>query len=172
MTHEKDRQPIDTDFVLVREVDAPRDLVWDCWTNPERLKDWWGPKGFARQACTVDLRVGGLFHYGNTTPQGQTVWGKFTYTLIDPPNRLEFDVSFSDENGGTTTHPFAPNWPREVHSILILEDAGSKTKLLMRSYPINATDIEKKTFEEGRDSMRQGFGGTLSQLDEYVASLQ
>jgi len=54
----------DKPFVISRDFDAPRDLVWKSWTEPERLKHWWGPKGFVVHTCKVDLRPGGRFHYG------------------------------------------------------------------------------------------------------------
>ena len=47
------------DFVISRVLNAPRDLVWQCFTDPERMKQWWGPKGFKVHASIMDLRVGG-----------------------------------------------------------------------------------------------------------------
>ena len=52
------------DFVISRVLDAPRELVWKCFTDPERMKQWWGPKGFVVIASKMDLRVGGTYHYG------------------------------------------------------------------------------------------------------------
>ena len=52
------------DFVISRVLDAPRELVWKCFTDPERMKQWWGPKGFIVIASKMDLRVGGTYHYG------------------------------------------------------------------------------------------------------------
>jgi uncharacterized protein YndB with AHSA1/START domain len=46
-------------FVSSRVFDAPRERVWKAWTEPERLKQWWGPKGFKVFSCKVDLRPGG-----------------------------------------------------------------------------------------------------------------
>lgn len=99
----------ENEFVITRTFDAPRDLVWKAHTEPERLKQWWGPKGFTMLSCKVDLRPGGLFHYGMRSPDGQVMWGKFIYREIVKPERLVFIVSFSDEKGGTTRHPLAPN---------------------------------------------------------------
>jgi uncharacterized protein YndB with AHSA1/START domain len=47
------------DFVMSRVFDAPRELMWKCFTEPERMKQWWGPKGFAVIASKMDLQVGG-----------------------------------------------------------------------------------------------------------------
>ena len=56
-----------TDFVISRTFDAPRELVWECFTNPERMKDWWGPKGVSVVHSKMDLRVGGTYHYAMKT---------------------------------------------------------------------------------------------------------
>src|SRR5262249_12820696 len=58
------------DFVISRVFDAPRELVWKCFTEPERMKEWWGPKGFTVIASKMDFRVGGTYHYGLKAPNG------------------------------------------------------------------------------------------------------
>ena len=63
----------------------------------------------------------------------------------------------------------APTWPLEMLSIFTFEDVpGGKTKFTVRWSPHNATDEERKTFDAGHDSMRQGWGGTLDKLEAYV----
>jgi uncharacterized protein YndB with AHSA1/START domain len=59
-----------TEFVISRVLDAPRDLVWKCFTDPEHMRRWWGPKGFTVVASKMDLRVGGTYHYGLQAPNG------------------------------------------------------------------------------------------------------
>jgi uncharacterized protein YndB with AHSA1/START domain len=105
------------DFMISRVFDAPRDLVWKCFTDPECMKQWWGPKGFTVIASRMDLRPGGTYHYGMTAPDGTSIWGKMVYREICPPERLVFINSFSDEAGGTTRHPMAPHHPalRSLH---------------------------------------------------------
>ena len=95
------------DFVISRVFDAPRDLLWQCFTDPERMKHWWGPKGFTVIASKMDLRVGGTYHYGMQAPNGGAMWGLFTYREIVPQEKLVFVNSFSDEKGGVTRHPGA-----------------------------------------------------------------
>jgi uncharacterized protein YndB with AHSA1/START domain len=161
------------DFVLARVFNAPRDLVWKCFTDPERMKQWWGPKGVKILKAKMDLRPGGSYHYGMQTPDGKVMWGKFVYRKIDPPDRIEFINSFSDESGGLTRHPFAPNWPLELLSVFTFEDqSGGKTKFTIRWTPHNATAEEQKTFDDGHASMTQGWGGTLDQLEAYLAKIK
>ncbi len=158
------------DFVLTRVFDAPRDLVWKAFTEPERMKQWWGPKGFKVIASKMDLRPGGSYHYGMQAPDGKAMWGKFVYREIVPPEKLVFINSFSDEKGGLTRHPMAPTWPLEMLSVFTFEDLGGKTRFTIRWAPHNASEEERKTFDAGHDSMTQGWGGTMEQLAAYLAS--
>lgn len=160
----------DKDFVISRVFDAPRDLVWQAFTQPERMKEWWGPKGCKVVAAKMDLRVGGTYHYGMETPDGKVMWGKFTYREVTPQERLVFINSFSDEKGGLTRHPLSPSWPLEMLSTFTFEEQpGGKTKFTIRWSPYNAAAEEQKTFDAGHGSMTQGWGGTLDQLAAYLA---
>ncbi|MEA2336914.1 MAG: hypothetical protein QOE82_921 [Thermoanaerobaculia bacterium] len=157
------------EFVITREFDAPRDLVFAAWTESERMAQWWGPKGFTVTFAKLDLRPGGMFHYGMRGPDGSTMWGKMVYREITPPERLVVLVSFSDENGGTTRHPMAPTWPVEMLNTITFAERGGKTTITLRSSAYNATDEERATFKAGHASMQGGFTGTFNQLADYLA---
>jgi uncharacterized protein YndB with AHSA1/START domain len=158
------------EFVMSRVFDGPRDLLWKCFTDPERMKQWWGPKGFKVLAAKMDLRPGGTYHYGMQAPNGQTMWGKFVYREIVPQERMVFINSFSDEKGGITRHPGNENWPLELLSTFSFEDApGGKTKFTVTWTPHNASEEERATFDSSRQSMLQGWGGTMEQLEAYLA---
>jgi uncharacterized protein YndB with AHSA1/START domain len=156
------------EFTISRIFVAPRALVWKAWTTPELMAQWWGPKGATVGKYTMDLRVGGIYHY-SMLYNGFEMWGKFTYREITAPARLIFVNSFSDAGGNITRHPMSPNWPREMLSTITFEEEGDKTKVTVRWTPLNATDIEIKTFAEGLPSMNQGWGGTLDQLETFLA---
>jgi len=159
------------EFTLTRVLNAPRDLVWKCFTDPQRMKEWWGPKGFKVLHSKMDLRAGGSYHYGMESPTGQAMWGIFHFREVEPQQKMVFVNSFSDEKGGLTRHPMAPTWPLEMLSTFTFEDEpGGKTKFTLRWQPHNATEEECKTFEGGFDSMRGGWGGTLEQLEAYLAT--
>jgi uncharacterized protein YndB with AHSA1/START domain len=159
-------QTASNDFVISRVFDAPRDLLWKCFTDPERMKQWWGPKGFTIIASKMDLRVGGTYHYGMETPDGKVMWGKFVYREIVPPEKMIFINSFSDEKGGVTRHPMSPSWPLQLLSVFTFEEQpGGKTKFTIRWSPHNATAEEQQTFDAGHASMTQGWGGTMDQLE-------
>ena len=158
------------DFVISRVLNAPRDLLWKCFTDPESMRQWWGPKGFTVIHSKMDLRVGGTYHYGMKAPDGSPMWGRMVYREIVPQERLVFINSFSDEAGGVTRHPMHLAWPLEMMSIFTFEDQpGGKTKFTVRWAPHNATADEIKTFDEGRDSMTMGWSGTMDKLEAHLA---
>lgn len=160
--------PSGRDFALSRVFQAPRHLVYRAWVEPECLKQWWGPKGFEMHSCTFDLRPGGKFHYGMRLPSGQEMWGTLLFREIVPPERLVFVASFSDRRGGITRHPMSQEWPLEVLSTVTFSQEKGKTTLTMSARPIEATDPERKAFESGFESMRTGWAGSLTQLEEYL----
>jgi uncharacterized protein YndB with AHSA1/START domain len=165
-----DNSTASKDFVIARVFDAPRDLVWKAFTEAERMKKWWGPKGFKVIVSKMDLRPGGTYHYGMEAPNGAAVWGKMAFREIVPQQRIVFINSFSDEAGGTTRHPGHMAWPLEMHSIFTFEDEpGGKTKVTIRWSAHNATAEEQKTFDTSHDSMNQGWTGSLDQLTAYLA---
>ena len=161
--------PAGSEFVITRVFNAPRNAVWKAWTEAEHLKQWWGPVGFSMIACTVDLRPGGLFHYGMKAPNGFEMWGKFVYREIVAPTRLVFTNAFSDKEGNTLRHFGSATWPLEVLNTATFTEQGGKTTVTLAGGPINSTDIERATFQSAFASMEQGFGGTFDQLADYLA---
>jgi uncharacterized protein YndB with AHSA1/START domain len=162
-----------SEFVLSRVLNAPRDLVWKCFTDPEHMKSWWGPKGIKVVASKMDLRVGGTYLYGMQTPDGAVMWGRQVYREIVPPEKLVFINSFSDEKGGLARHPMAPTWPLELFSVYTFEELpGGKTKFTLHWSAHNATAEEQATFDAGHASMNGGWGGTMEMLEAYLAKIQ
>ncbi|HSI63983.1 MAG TPA: SRPBCC domain-containing protein [Candidatus Saccharimonadia bacterium] len=159
------------EFVTTRTLKAPRDLVWKAWTEPERLAQWWGPKGCAVKVHQLDLRPGGTFHYTFSFPDGGEMWGRFAFQEISPPEKIVWINSFSDPDGGITRPPFDENWPLEILNVLTLTENDGSTLLTLHAKPINATAEEANTFDRNRDSLAQGYGGTWDQLEEYLATM-
>lgn len=156
-------------FRLEREFDAPVAEVWRAWTERDRLLQWWGPKGFPCCHADLDLRVGGRFHYGLELPDGGVMWGRWDIERIEPERRLEFLALFSDENGGgPTRHPWDPDWPLLVYSVIRFQAHGDSSRLGIEWIPADATLAEIERFGNGHDDCRQGWGGTLEQLQTYL----
>jgi uncharacterized protein YndB with AHSA1/START domain len=158
----------DQEFVITRVFDAPRELVWKAWTDPERMKHWWGPKGFKAIASKMDLRPGGTYHYGLRAPDGSTMWGKFVYREIVRPERIVLVSSFSDEAGNVTRHPMAPTWPRQMLSTFLFAEQDGGTAVTVKWSPLDADETERATFQSGHSSMQQGWTGTMDQLAAYL----
>ena len=155
-------------FVISREFDAPRERVWQAWTEPERLQQWFSPRGFSVVAAKLDLRAGGTYHYGMRMADGKEMWGKWLIREVKRPERLVFINTFSDPQGGLTRHPFAPEWPAKMLSTITFEPKGRGTLLTIQWEPIEASEAELRTFDSGRPSMTQGWSGTFENLTDYL----
>jgi len=81
-----DTQPA---LVVRQHVRASPDRVFDTWTDPEHLVNWWGPSGVECTHAEVDLQVGGMFRIANLAPDGSTIWIAGVYEDIQRPSRLQ-----------------------------------------------------------------------------------
>lgn len=158
-------------FVLTRVFEAPRQKVWEAFTQARHLAQWWGPRGFDIEVARVELRPGGVFHYSMKAPNGQVMWGKFVYREVKDPELLSFVNCFSDEQGNVIRNPWMPNWPLEVLTTIEFTENAGKTTITLSGGPINATDDERKAYTDNTESMTKGFGGTFDQLAEYLKKL-
>lgn len=122
------------ELVITRVFDAPRELVWKTWTEPERMQRWWGPKGFTAPACKIDLRVGGRYHMCMRSPEGQEFWTTGVYREVVEPSRLVYTDSFADEKGNAVPashYGMEGDWPEEMLVTLTFEEHGGKTKMIL-----------------------------------------
>jgi uncharacterized protein YndB with AHSA1/START domain len=123
------------DLVITRVFDAPRELVWKAWTEPEAMKRWWGPKGFTAPVAKIDLRAGGKYLNCMRSPEGQDYWSTGVYREVVPPERLVMTDSFADAEGNVVPashYGMAENFPLEMLITVIFEEEGGKTKLTLR----------------------------------------
>lgn len=158
-------------FVISREFNAPRELVWKAWTEPERMKEWFGPKGVTSRYAKMDFRPGGSYHYSQVTPDGKEMWGKAVYREIIAPEKIVWVQSFSDKDGGFTRHPLSPTWPLQMLTEAMFSERGGKTTVTIKWLPLDATNEELQTFDGARGGMTQGWAGTFDQLTEYLAKV-
>ncbi len=157
-------------FVIIRVFNAPRQRVWDAWTRPEQLGRWFGPKGTVTTAKTFDLRPGGMLHSFMDMPDGGRMWAKFVYREVEPISRLAWAHSFSDEHANVVRAPFFDGkWPLELLTVVTFEEEGAGTRLTLTWTPLNASEIERKTFAENMGSMNQGWSGSFDELDAFLA---
>jgi uncharacterized protein YndB with AHSA1/START domain len=159
-------------FVISRTVNAPRELVWKVWTDPDHLQKWFGPKGVTMPNCTMDFRVGGSFFYTMRNPDGTEMSGKWIFTEITPPERIAVTSSFTDSEGNTIRPPFPIEWPLHTASVTSFKDVNGKTEITIEWKPLDATDEQIDTFNNSFASMNGGWNGTFEQLESYLAAIQ
>jgi uncharacterized protein YndB with AHSA1/START domain len=159
------------EFVISRVFAAPRELVWQAWTQPEHLQQWFGPKGCTTTVAKMDFRVGGIFHYGQQLPDGTKLWGRFIYREIAAPERLVWVNSFSNEAGGLGRHPFSATWPQEMLTLVSFAEYANTTTVTIKWTALNASAEEQNTFDSSHDSMNQGWGGTCARLTTYLGQI-
>lgn len=157
-------------FTTSRTFDAPRKLVWRVWTEQAHLGQWMSPAGMTQLSSSLDLRPGGVFHYGLRTPDGLEMWGKWVFREVTPTDFLEFVQSFSDAAGGLDRHPMAADWPLETLSTVAFSEEDGKTTVILSAQPVNASENERQTFAGAFGSMTQGWGGTFDKLETYLAA--
>jgi uncharacterized protein YndB with AHSA1/START domain len=152
------------EFVVTRVFEAPRDLVFRAWTEPERLKRWWGPRGYTMPFCEIDLCPGGVTHLCMRSPDGRDIWGKGVFREIVVPERIVLTDSFADEEGNVvspTHYGMSPEWPLEVLLTVTFEEEAGKTRVTLR--------YEGVPPGADRDGSQQGWSESLERLGEYLA---
>jgi uncharacterized protein YndB with AHSA1/START domain len=120
---------------ITRVFDAPRDLVFKAWTDPEHLVRWYAPRGCAIHFSRIDLRPGGAFHSCIRTPDGHDCWCTGVYREIAAPERLVFTMVAADADGNPVEPAevgMDPDWPRETTVTVTFAELGRKTELTLR----------------------------------------
>jgi uncharacterized protein YndB with AHSA1/START domain len=97
------------------------------------------------------------------------MWGKWIFREVAAPARLVLISSFSDAQGGITSHPLAPTWPRETLSTTTFTEQDGKTVVEIRWQVWNGSEEEHRTFDAAHAGMTQGWTGTFEQLAAYLA---
>lgn len=122
----------ENEIVIERVFDAPRELVWRAWTDPEHFKRWWGPREYTCPRCTIDLRPGGSWHAAMRGPDGKDLWSKGIYQEIVEPERIVSTDFFSNAEGDhvdPTEYGLPPEFPAEMLVTVTFEDVDGKTRL-------------------------------------------
>jgi len=136
------------ELAITRVFDAPRELVWKAWTEPEYIKKWWGPKNFTAPVVKIDLRVGGKYLYSMRGPDGKDYWGTGVYRDIVPMERLVSTDSFADDKGNVVPashYGMTGDWPLELLVTMTLEEIGGKTRMTLRHEGIPAGMMREMT---------------------------
>src|SRR5690242_2777846 len=117
-------EPAERVLVIERVFDAPRDLVFKAWTEPERVAQWWGPRGFKSTVLgKMDVRPGGSYRIHMRSPEGTDHWLKGRYHEVAVPERIVCTFEWLDADGNAAR-------PETVLTVTF-EDLGKKTKLTL-----------------------------------------
>ncbi len=83
-------KPTDRELVFTREFDAPRELLFEVWTDPQHLEKWWGPNGFRTESVKMDLRAGGSWQLIMHAPDGREFRNRVAYVEVTAPERIVY----------------------------------------------------------------------------------
>lgn len=151
-------------FNLVREFNAPREMVFNAFGSAEALSEWWGPVETKNTVISLDFKAGGIFHF----KMGDNAYGRFLFSKVQPYDLLEFTNAFADEHANIIPAPFEISIPAEIRYTLVFIEKNGKTTIDMTGTPVNATEEEEAVFRSIGESMQQGFGATFDKLDTYL----
>lgn len=123
---------VSTDAVVIERVfNAPVELIWQLWTQPEHFKSWYGPTGFRVPVAEMDVRIGGKRLVCMESPDGKMkMWTSGEYTEIVPNQRLAYTEGFADEHGNMVSPPGSEHPAMTVVTVQ-LEDLGGQTRMVM-----------------------------------------
>ena len=143
--------PTDLEIVMTRVFDAPRALVYESFSKPELLRQWFGPRGWSLAVCEVDLRVGGGFRFVLRGPDGKEMGMRGTYLELAPPERSVHLESFDDYPGES-----------QVTSLFV-EKSGQTTLTVTVLYP--SKQIRDAVIQSG---MEHGAAESYDRLAELL----
>lgn len=149
------------DAVITRVLDAPRELVFRCWTEPAHVARWWLPPGFSPAGCEIDLRVGGRFFLAMRSPQGENFPCEGVYEEIVPPELLVFQ-GLGDEH-----HACGSGLPPRGRVRVHFAEQGAQTRLTIHAR-FSSAQAREAAMAMGFDTSWQG---ALEGFAAYLVSL-
>jgi len=144
-------------IIATRVFDAPRDLVFEAFTDPKHLSRWWGPIGFSTTTHAIAVRPGGVWRFVMHGPDGRDYQNRITYDEVVKPERLVYR-----HGGGEDVEPV------KFQVTVTFEDLGGKTRLTMHMLFASAAERDRVIAEYGAD---KGLGETLGRLEQYLTTV-
>ena len=153
-------------LVIERSFNAPAELIWQMWTDPEHFKRWYGPQGFTVPSAEMELRVGGRRLICMASPDSSMkMWTVGEYKEIVPTTRLVYTESPADENGNAIS-PAAmgmpEGYPATTEVAVVLEDLGGRTKMVMTHAGVPASSGAGGGWEQAFDKLAEYAEATLT----------
>src|SRR5204863_5640636 len=145
--------PSDREIIFTRTLPAPRELVWQAWTDPQHVVHWWGPKGFTNTIHEMNVRAGGVWRLTMHGPDGTNYPNIITFLEVTPPTRLVYD--HGDDVDPKLFH---------VTTDFIAEGARTKIVKRMRFRTAAERDERAKFGVEGHNT-------SMERLEEHLAKM-
>jgi uncharacterized protein YndB with AHSA1/START domain len=157
-------KPQEKDLTITRIFDAPREIVWAIWTEPEFVRRWWGAEGFTAPVARIDLRVGGKYLYCMRSTDCEDFWSTGVYKEIVPFERIVATDSFADEMGNIVPaahYGMSGVWPDELQvTATFEEEPDGKTRFTLVHSGI--------PFGEPRELAEEGWNESFEKFDRIV----
>lgn len=125
----------EAEVYIVELFNAPVQRVFEAWTDPKKLMQWYAPEGCSIQFKKLEITVGGQFHSCIIHPQFGECWCIGVYKEIMPNNKIVFTMQNADEKGNPVNPAsigMDPDWPGEMLVSILLTDENGKTKMELR----------------------------------------
>ena len=160
-------------FVINRSFNAPMNLMFKMWTDPNHISKWLAPTGSTMEFIRADIKTGGNSFYLMTTDTGVKMYGRIQYTEISSPNKLVYTQEFCDEKENLSRHPMAPTWPATMFTTVNFNEEGpDQTRVTIEWECFGKfTAEELSTFIHARSSMTQGWTGSFDKLEDYLTKM-
>jgi uncharacterized protein YndB with AHSA1/START domain len=140
-----------TSLEIKRFINAPRERVYRAWTDPEQLKEWWGPEGVRTRKFEADARVGGKYRWDLFNQEGEEMTCRGEYRELQPGKKIVFTWKWDEDEV----------WDKHGESIVTIElsdrDGGTEVRLIH----------EKLPSAESRDRHNEGWSSVLDRLDKF-----
>lgn len=163
---EKSKTPLTTkteDLVIERIFNSKPERVWEACTNPELMKQWWGPEEFTAPVIKMDFRVGGKYLNCMRSPEGKDYWSTGVIREIIPLKKIVFTDSFSDANGNVvpgTYYGMGEDFPAELLVTFTFEEFDGKTRFTLRHAGLPAG--------EQIEGARSGWSTSFNKLNKVL----
>ena len=150
--------PSDREVVFTRAFDAPRELVFEAWTNPEHVRHWWGLRASTMLLCEAEVRPGGSWRYVTTAEDGAEVPFTGVYQEVAPPERLVYTEMYDVE-------PFNSGDPA-VNTVTFTPEEGGTLVTVTTVYP--SKEVRDFALSSG---MEAGAAESYDRLADHLTTL-
>lgn len=159
---------IEITMIFITETfNSPLNKVWKAWTEPESVKQWWGPKNFTAPIIKNDLIEGGTYLYCMRSPEGEDFWSTGIYKEIEPMKRIVSTDSFADSEGNVVNasyYKMKGDWPLELNITVTFEEIDGKTRI----------SLQHQGFPDkrNRDLAEEGWRESFEKLSTYLDKMK